>query len=405
MNRERHILIATGTRADWGLLSPLANALKQAGALVTVAATNSHLNHAHGYTIDEIRADGFDPIAVEASGTPSEITAKALLGFSNLFSHLDSIEKFPDTIVILGDRFEMQGVATAALLAGIPIAHIAGGTVSEGAFDDQIRNSISKMATLHFPETEHCRHRLLLMGEEPALVIAAGALGVYNILRTPLMDKQTLEESLGWTFPETTLLATMHPATLDKISPLEQIKNLIEGIEIIMTRYKNEGKQLGVLFTYPNNDSDPEPAIKAIENFAYRHPGDVYTIPSLGRIRYLSALNVVDAVVGNSSSGLVEVPSAGIPTLDIGIRQAGRECGPSVIHCDCSVEGIVSGLQTVLSSTMKVVAAKKENPYFRTDTLRLITDKILENSSPRFPKKKFVESISFSKLKNSENGE
>lgn len=383
----RDIIIATGTRADWGLLHPLAIELQSRGTKLTIAATNTHLGSAH--TVDEIIADGFDPVRIPAEGTPSEITAHALMGFSAYFETRIHDHNRPDAIVILGDRFEMLGVASASLLHGIPVIHIAGGTISEGAFDDSIRHAISKMAWIHFPETDRCRERLISMGEDPEMVTTAGALGVYNVTHARLMDKQQLEHSLGWQIPPTTILATLHAATLDCGSPSEQMRQFIDALEILIKEYDTRGEEIGVIFTYPNNDTDPGPQISQIEAFATRHPHKVLAIPSLGRIRYLSALQYVCAVAGNSSSGLVEVPSAGIPTLDVGIRQSGRECGDSVTHCGADTDSVAEGLRKVLSPEMRALALHAENPYYRCDTPALMADRILSAPLPAYPKKTF----------------
>lgn len=380
MNSTLRILIATGTRADWGLLHPLAEELRQRGANVKVAATNMHLLAECGDTAREIAADGFGPdYRVPASGNPAEIASAALSGFHKLLS-----ETKPDVLVLLGDRFEMLGAASGALLAGVPIVHIAGGTVSEGAFDDSIRHAITKMASLHLVETEKCRHRVMQMGEDPTSVVTAGALGVYNALNIPLMTKKELEESLGMELEGDVIVATLHAATLDTIPPLQQMHNLISALEEQILR-----NGVKVVFTYPNNDVDSALLIEAIEEFAHRHPVNVKAIPSLGRVRYLSLLRHAAAVVGNSSSGLVEVPSAGIPTLDIGIRQRGRECGASVLHCGPSREEISAGLEKILSEEMRQVASNTPNPYFKADTPSLMAEVILRHEWHPYPQKKF----------------
>lgn len=376
------ILIATGTRADWGLLLPLARELQSRGVETVVGATNMHLDPALGHTVDEIRADGFEPVKIPASGDPPTVTAMATHGFADLFNR-----ERPDCTVILGDRFEMLGAATAALLSGVGIVHIAGGTVSEGAFDDSIRHAITKMATLHLVETDRCRDRVVRMGEDPDRVITAGAPGVYNVMRVPLLSKEELGRSLSFSFPGHTLLVTLHAATLDPVPPSTRMRDLIQVLEEFM----DNDPEAGVLFTYPNNDTDPRPQVELIEEFASRHPERVVTSPSLGRVRYLSALKVCKAVIGNSSSGLVEVPSAGIPTLDIGVRQMGREAGPSVLHCGASVNEIRTGLAEILGEHMQGIAAGKINPYYRPDTPAIMADAIMNYHWKPFPQKRFYD--------------
>lgn len=376
------ILFASGTRADWGLLSPLIHALRKKGAKVGVAATNMHLRPECGLTVNEIRADGFEPVAeIPLAGPPAAMTAMATSGFAELFNRI-----VPKAVVILGDRFEMLGVATAALLTGVPVVHIAGGTVSEGAFDDSIRHAISKMATLHFPETEQCRLRLLAMGEDPQCVVTAGAIGVTNVLATPLMQRDEFEQSIGMAISGTLIVATLHAATLQEMDPEMQMQAFLSGLSTAM---RND-PQLQVLLTYPNNDVDIFPMIRRIEEFAATWGKlRVAVVPSLGRVRYMTALSLASAVAGNSSSGLVEVPSMGIPTLDVGPRQAGRECGPSVLHCGMQPHEIAKGIEMVLSPDMKDLASKRENPYHRPDTVSLMAEKIMNFHFTRFPQKKF----------------
>lgn len=380
-SRSKRIAVATGTRADWGLLKPTADELLRRGCDVTVLATNMHLQETYGNTIEEIIADGYNPVRIPSPGlTPAEITASALKGFSEWFH-----TNVPDTVVILGDRFEMLGVATAALLEGIPVAHIAGGTVSEGAFDDSIRHSITKMATIHFPETELCRGRILQMGENPTDVVTAGATGVWNILNNPLMNKADLERDLGFRFNGKTLMATLHPATLETISPLLQMESFLSALSSLMA----EDPEVSVILTYPNNDSNSDEITEAMINFANNHGDRVLLRKSLGRLRYLSALQFCKGVVGNSSSGIVEVPSEGIPTLDIGIRQKGREHGPSVIHCGTSEQEILDGLHYILSEEIQGIAAKRINPYQKDDTPSIIAGTIERYPFLRYPAKRF----------------
>lgn len=380
MSSPTTIVIATGTRADWGLLHPLATELRRRAADVKVIATNMHLLEECGHTVDEITADGFGPFAtVPTTGNPGEITADALKGFHRLLSDIR-----PDVMIVLGDRFEMLGAASGALLSGVPIVHIAGGTVSEGAFDDSIRHAITKMASLHLVETQLCADRVRQMGENPEDIVVTGAIGVYNTLHVPLMDKTALEESLKFNLDGEVITATLHAATLDPIPPIEQMQNLIAALEKEISR-----RNLKIVFTYPNNDVNSTSLIKAIEEFAARHPDNVCAIPSLGRVRYLSLLRQSVAVVGNSSSGLVEVPSAGIPTLDIGVRQQGRECGSSVVHCGSNLHEIMNGLELILSDDFRRIAAESHNPYFRENTPEVMAEAILAREWKPYPKKKF----------------
>lgn len=374
------VAVATSTRADWGLLQPLACALRSAGAEVAVIASNMHLLAESGHTIDEIRADGFEPVAEIAPGAdPAQTFALTSEGMARALRSC-----VPDCVIILGDRYEMAGAAMAAVMAGVPIVHIAGGTVSEGAFDDSFRHVITKLSTLHFPETEQARRRIIQMGEDPACVFATGAIGIHNLLRVPLMSRAELERSIEFSLDRNTFLVTLHAATLDKLPPLRQLDNLLEALD-------SSGCRL--LFTHPNNDVDPAPLIARINEFCALKPEERKVIPSLGRVRYLSALQFVGAVVGNSSSGIVEVPSAGIPTLDIGCRQQGRQRAESVIHCGSSSEEIAEGLRRVLSPEVRALASLRRNPYEGTDTPGTMVREIMRFPFRPYPTKHFHDYI------------
>lgn len=368
---KRKVCIVTGTRADWGLLSPVACALNEREDIeLQVVATNMHLLEEYGGTWREIERDGLRidrRVAMNhGDDSPTGTTAamgEALRGMGEAFGEL-----CPDLIVILGDRYEMLAAASAALIHRIPVAHIAGGAVSRGAYDESIRHAITKMSHIHLVETEEYRQRVIQLGEQPERVINTGAIGIHNIKNIALMEREELEESIGTTLPERSLLVTFHPATLDRGTPAEQCQNLLAALDR-HADYK-------VLFTYPNNDTYGRVIIELIENYAARHPERAAVRPSLGMRRYLSALRCVAAVAGNSSSGIVEVPSMGIPTLDIGIRQAGRLAAESVVNCGVSVDEIDRGLQCVLSEETRQKARMVQNPYEQPDTLRLMVDAI-----------------------------
>ncbi len=372
------IAIATGTRADWGLLSPLAQELsKKRNVEIYILATNMHYLPEYGFTWKEIVADGFKIAAdIPTSGTPAEITSQTISGFDNIFK-----KNTFDCCIILGDRFEMLGVATAAILNKLHIVHIAGGEISEGAFDDSMRHAITKLSTLHLTETEEYRNRVIQMGEEPNRVINTGAIGVHNAINVEIMPLNELEQSINFTLSDKCLLVTLHPATLEKASPTEQMQNLLTALDS-MPEYK-------LLFTLPNNDENSAPMIDLINKYRDNNPQRMCVVPSLGRIRYLSALRYVTAVVGNSSSGLIEVPSAGIPTLNIGIRQQGRTAGKSVIHCGTSVDDIIVGLKNVTSEETRNMARIARNPYAQPDTLKQMCEAILSFPFEKYQYKRF----------------
>ncbi len=380
----RTIAIATGTRADWGLLSPIARALtERTDCRVVILATNMHLSPRYGETIREIEADGLPeirrvdmPAGIE---TPVETVDAMAACMSAMARELDQLR--PDLLVILGDRFEMLATATAALMLRVPIVHIAGGEISEGAVDDSIRHAITKMAALHLTATEPYRRRVIAMGEEPERVINTGAIGVYNILHTPLLSRRELEESVGLTLRPGSLLVTYHPATLDDGDVATRCQALLAALD----RFPESD----VIITYPNNDPRGRVIIDLIEEYGRNNPGRVRVIPSLGKLRYLSALRYVSAVVGNSSSGIVEVPSMGIPTVDIGIRQRGRLCSDSVIHCGDSADEIADAISLALSPEGQKRAQTSPNPYARPDTLDIMVKAIAETPLEQLRTKKF----------------
>ena len=368
---KRKVCIVSGTRADWGLLSPVARALNEREDVeLQIVATNMHLLEEYGGTWREIERDRLRidrRVAMSRRDDSPEGTTdamgEALCGMGRAFGELS-----PDLIVILGDRYEMLATASAALIHRIPVVHIAGGAVSRGAYDESIRHAITKMSHIHLVETEEYRRRVIQLGECPERVINTGAIGIHNIKSIPLMSREELEASIGTTLPEKSLLVTFHPATLDRGTPAEQCSNLLAALD--------RHADCKVLFTYPNNDTYGRVIIDLIEEYATRHPERVAVRPSLGMRRYLSALRCVAAVVGNSSSGIVEVPSMGIPTLDIGIRQAGRLAADSVVNCGVSADEIDRGLQQVLSDEMRQAARSVKNPYEQPDTLRLMVEAI-----------------------------
>ena len=372
---ERKICIITGTRADWGLLSSIARELvSRDGIKLQIIATNMHLSEKFGNTYKEIERDGFHidfrvPMPVD-NDTPA-LTVKAMATcMEGMSAALEALS--PDLILILGDRYEMLVAASVALIFRIPVAHIAGGAVSFGAFDESIRHAITKMSHLHFTETESYRRRVIQLGEQPDRVFNTGAIGVYNIRHAQLLSREQPEADLQTAIPKRSVFVTFHPATLDKMPPAQQCSNLISALD------KLDGYK--IFFSYPNNDTHGNDIIRLINQCVERNSEKYAVYPSLGQLRYLSMLKCVEAVVGNSSSGIVEVPSMGIPTLNIGMRQAGRMAADSVVNCGTSLEEISNGIATVLSPEMRAKATSTINPYEQPDTLSKITD-ILCNAS------------------------
>lgn len=378
--KKRKVCIVTGTRADWGLLSPIAAELRsRADIELQIIATNMHLSPRYGHTIDEIIDGGFvvdDSVAIiddGDNGTPTPVAqqmSRALSGIADAFHRLR-----PDMAVVLGDRYEMLATASAATLLRIPIVHLHGGETSEGAIDNSIRNAITALASLHLTSTEAYRRKVIAMGEPESLVINTGAIGVYNAMNVPLMSRSELQRSLSFYIPKDTLLVTYHPATLDRMPVAEQCRQLLTALD----RFPNSR----LLITYPNSDPGSGEIIAKILDYERRDPDRVRVIPSLGMRRYLSALQFVAAVVGNSSSGIIEVPSMGIPTVDIGPRQRGRIAADSVIHCDCNADDIAASISKALRREHSENIA---NPYYQPDTLRRIVEAIATTPIESFHK-------------------
>lgn len=353
----RKICVVTGSRAEYGLLKSLMRLIDQCADLqLQVIATNMHLSPEFGLTYREIEKDGFSidkKVEMLLSSDTPNATAKSVglgtIGFADAYEDLK-----PDMVVVLGDRYEIISAVSTALFYKIPVAHLHGGEITEGAYDDCIRHAITKMSHLHFTSTEEYRKRVIQLGENPNRVFNVGALGVENIRKIPLMEKSELEESLnGFSLGDKSLLVTYHPVTLENSTAEKQILNLFAALD--------EFPEYKLIFTFPNSDTDGRIIIERIKEYVQKNSNRSVAFPSLGLKRYLSALKYVSAAVGNSSSGIIEVPSFGIPTLNIGDRQKGRIAAKSVVNCGTEKDEILTGLRKILSPNYfcKGVA----NPY------------------------------------------
>lgn len=361
--------MVTGTRAEYGLLSRLMRMIKDSPETqLQIIATNMHLSPKYGNTYQEIERDGFTidlkiPIIDENDKDDAVTTvksmAKALAGFADAYNELK-----PDLLVVLGDRYEILAAAEAAMIERIPIAHIHGGEVTEGAFDDAIRHSITKMSQLHFASTEAYRKRIIQLGEQPDRVFYTGAVGVENVKRLPLMSKEEIEKEIDFKIDENTILVTYHPVTLGNRTAKDDIDDFIAALE--------ERKDLRVIFTMPNSDTGSQFIVEAVNGFVEKNQNRAKAFKSLGVVRYLSVMKQVAAVVGNSSSGIVEVPSFGIPTLNIGDRQKGRIQAESIYNCLPDKESVLYGLDVVLSKEFRELASKVNNPYEKANTAEVI---------------------------------
>ena len=356
----RKICFVTGTRAEYGLLSRLMRIVNDSEhTQLQIIATNMHLSPKYGNTYQEIENDGFAidykiPIIDENAANDSHSIvlemSRALSGFADAYRELQ-----PDMIVVLGDRYEILAAAEAAMIMRIPIAHIHGGEITEGAYDDAIRHSITKMSHLHFAATEEYRRRIIQLGEQPDRVFYTGAIGVENIKKLQLMSKAEIEKEIGFEIDKKTILVTYHPVTLGNRTAKDDINDFIAALD--------ERKDLRFIFTMPNSDTGGQFITDAITEFVAKNSKRAKAFKSLGVIRYLSVMRQVAAVVGNSSSGLIEAPSFRIPTLNIGERQNGRIAAESVYNCASDKESILNGLNMVLSKDFRTFASSIQNPY------------------------------------------
>lgn len=381
---RRRIVIFTGTRADWGILSPLAKALRARDDCdVTILATNTHYCKEYGMTVNEIVADGFTPerlpFDANADGADRVYQMGALMG--EAAAALARLK--PDLAVILGDRFEMLACATACMMCHIPIAHIGGGAVSYGAIDDSIRHAITKMSAIHFVETDGYKRRVTAMGEMPGRVFVTGALGLHDFNGDEVLSHEELKQLAHLDLGDKTLLVTFHPATLDTEPPEVRGQELLTALQKVL----DTNPRVKILFTASNNDAGGEVLNRMWKDFVNAHDTRTSFVPSLGHKGYISALLTVGAVVGNSSSGLVEVPSAGICTVDIGCRQKGRTAGPSVLHADTPGE-IFDAIMQALTTPR----GHKENPYYKPDSLQSMVDVLTTISLHSLGTKEFYQS-------------
>ena len=379
----KKICVVTGTRAEYGLLRWVIDGLDKSPSInLQLIATGMHLSYEYGMTIREIKKDGYK-ISNEiemllSSDTPVGISKSiglGIIGFADAYSSLK-----PDMVVLLGDRFEILSAAIAAMTARIPIAHIHGGEATEGLIDESIRHSITKMSHLHFVATEEYRKRVIQLGENPKNVFNVGGLGIDNINKLSLLSKREIENVLNLYFNKRNLLITYHPVTLEENSSFYQIDQLLHALD--------QQKETNIIFTMPNADMESRILSKKIKQFCDKK-SNAYLFTSLGQLNYLSCLQFVDAVIGNSSSGLLEVPSFKKGTINIGDRQKGRICAKSVINCQAESKAIINAINHIYSEEFRAILSSVNNPYGEGGASAKIVNK-LENVGVRgLLKKKF----------------
>lgn len=381
----RKVCFFTGTRAEYGIMSRLMRKVADSSECeLQIIATNMHLSPEFGLTYKEIEGDGFHiNKKVEmllSSNTANGIVKSMGLADIGFADALDEIK--PDLAVILGDRYEMLCAAQSCLIYKVPVAHLYGGEISEGAYDDAIRHAITKLSHLHFTSTEEYRQHVIQMGEAPERVFYVGGLGIDNIRNEAIMSLEELEESIKFRLGDKYLVVTYHPVTLGNSSAAEQSDALLTALDTINGEYN-------LLFTLPNSDTDGRVIISKIKQYVAMHPNNTIAVTSLGKKRYYSALKYACAVIGNSSSGLGEAPSFHIPTLNIGDRQKGRTRGQSVYDVSAGTNDIIEGLRTVLSDQFKKTAQMAPNPYEKEGTLEAIFNVICNYPLDNLINKKF----------------
>jgi UDP-hydrolysing UDP-N-acetyl-D-glucosamine 2-epimerase len=366
---NRKICVVTGSRAEYGLFYPILLKIKESSNLhLQLVTTSSHHSSLHGYTYKEIESDGFI-IDEKIDNLISTDTKSSIVKSTGLVTSLlsDSFIKLqPDIVLLLGDRYETHAAATSALLMNIPIAHIHGGEITEGAVDEQIRHSITKMSYLHFCSTEPYRQRVIQMGEEPSRVFNVGAPGIDNIMNLNLLAKSTLEKELNWIFSSRSALFTYHPVTLietDIANDLDIILNILEEANI------------NVLFTYANADVGGSIISQKIEEFCKSQPKKHKIVKNLGQLKYLSAMKHVDLLIGNSSSGIIEAASFKKPVVNIGDRQKGRLRGKNVIDCD--IKSLKKSIILALSYEFKDEIKDIKNIYGAGSASEVILNKLI----------------------------
>ena len=348
------ICVATGTRAEYGLLKPLIDKIKENSSYtLQILITGAHLSPEFGLTVTQVLADGYDTVEkVEmllSSDTATGIVKSMGLG---MIGYADALERLkPDLLVILGDRYEMLAVASSALIFKIPIAHLHGGEITEGAYDDSIRHAITKMSSIHFASTEEHKNRIIQLGENPNVVYNVGAIGLDNIHSLNLLTKQEIETAFDFKFQRYQYLITSPPETLSNHSASDQFRELLTALD--------QQKESLLIFTKANADTDGRVINTMIGQYVQENPDKAVAFSSMGIINYLSTMNHCTAVVGNSSSGIIEAPSFSKPTINIGNRQKGRMQATSVLNVNVNEPAILAALEKVKQRKNEDIT----NPY------------------------------------------
>jgi UDP-hydrolysing UDP-N-acetyl-D-glucosamine 2-epimerase len=371
----RKIAVVTGTRADYGLLQPLIRELMSRPQFdVETIVTGMHFSSEFGETWRAIEADGIDIShrveMLSALDTPFGVAQSTGAGVSGMAKVFDSAT--PDLVIVLGDRFETLAAAQAAFLMGIPVAHIAGGEVTEGAIDDSLRHAITKFSALHFVSAEAYRRRVIQLGEQPTSVFDVGAIGLDNFATLELMTEQELEVFLDFPLGDGPfILCTQHPQTMSR----QAVGEFMHPLFVALDQFPDAK----IVITRANADAGGRAVNALVDEYASARSDRVKVFASLGQLGYLSALTAATVIVGNSSSGILEAPTAGTPTVNIGDRQKGRLRAPSIVDVENDADAIIRGITQAMAPQMQKLADLKVSPYGSPGVSRRIAD-ILEAS-------------------------
>ncbi len=386
MNKAKKICVVTGSRAEYGLLYWLMKEVDSSKDLeLQIIVTGMHLSSEFGLTYKQIEEDGFSIgfkvdmlLASDSEKSISKSIGVGMIGLADAMSELR-----PDLLVVLGDRFEIFAAATVATIARIPIAHLHGGETTEGSFDESFRHSITKMSHLHFTAAEQYRNRVIQLGEHPDRVYNVGAVGIDNIKRLSLLSRDAVEESIGFKLGLRNLLVTFHPVTLENLTAKSQFCCLLSVLDKL--------EDTSLLFTKANADPGGRVINEMIDQYVMSHSNKSVAFTSLGQLRYLSVMQYMDGVVGNSSSGLLEAPSFQIGTVNIGDRQRGRIRAASVIDCEPTIESIWLAFKTLFDDSFVKQLSTVKNPHENGETVKKIVAIIREGNWNKFLKKKFYD--------------
>lgn len=380
----RKVCVVTTTRAEYGLLKPLMEEINSDSLLeLQIVVSGTHLEVEFGETYKEIE-EGFDitaKVPMELSSDKAEDLSCSMAKLQcDTTKTLQQLK--PDIVVILGDRYEILAIAIAAFMLHIPVAHIHGGEVTEGAIDDSIRHAVTKLSHLHFTSTEIYKQRVIQLGEDPTRVFNVGSLGVENSKKVQLLNREDFEKSIGFQLGEKNLLVTYHPQTISKLTPKEQFQALLDALD----QFDN----IKIIFTKANADEGGKIINRMIDDYVAKNLHRSIAFSSLGQLRYFNAIRYVDAVVGNSSSGILEVPSFHRATINIGDRQKGRVMAKSIINCSINTNEIVKAIKNLYKSEVKAFATTK-NPYEGIKTAHTIKEELKNVSLQTIFQKSFYD--------------